>query len=179
MNNWILPAETLVEIAIWMEEPGYFLGCCYGMLRQIDRFNRHPYRWIAAVQDAIEFDEPERLEWHADFVRANVDAAKIVISNCLLSKGENIIWKAWNLYGGKLWMHAATTVGGDWIWHDYSCKIIDIEDRWLGRLILPTILRGDNINTDKRPVVYQQFVHCIRTMKLTMVEGPDGWEFVG
>jgi hypothetical protein len=73
-------------------------------------------------------------------------------------------------------MQAITNVGGDWIRYDYSCTKTShiITTRWIFER-----LRYDNISADKGPVIYQQFVRRTGAMKLTMVEGPDGWEFVG
>jgi Uri superfamily endonuclease len=173
-----LPVEMLVEIAVWMDEPGSMLGCCYTMLRQIDRFNRHPYRWIVATMDAIDNDDPSMLEWHVDYVRGNKAAVEYVITNCILSpNNDKIIQKLYDLYGGDSFMCLTTL--NKFMWTDFGVRMMD-ENGTEVPIIVPThyinlLLSFGTADADDKPVIFHQYREAANVNNLKVVRNGTGW----
>jgi hypothetical protein len=172
-----LPVEMLVEVAIWMDEPGNLLGSCYTMLRQIDRFNRHPYRWAAATQDAVDNDDPSMLEWHVDYIKDNIGALDFVITNCMLSpNADRIIQKLYDLYGGDAFMCVTTLNKAMLI--DLGAQVVD-GDNSVAMVIqaahVRLMLTCDIANASDKPVVLIPYRTAVIAYGLSIVRGDSGW----
>jgi len=173
-----LPVEILVEVAVWMDKPGPLLGCCYTMLRQIDRFNRHPYRWIAATMDAIDNDDPSMLEWHVDYVRGNQAAVEYVITNCILSPNNGkIIQKLYDLYGGDNFMCLTTL--NKYMWTDFGARMMDENDTKVP-IIVPThyislLLSFGTADAGDQPVILHQYREAANANNLKVVRNGTSW----
>jgi hypothetical protein len=154
-----LPVEMLVEIAIWMEHPGRLLTTSSLMMRQLDAFSRHPYRWIASLAEAVDNDDPYPLTRHADVIRDDSEKMRFVIEQICLSSKPRLVKAAFKMFGGAAWM-CITTQNDNYCWYSYS--ISNTRDSTEVKLITPAVvqylMQYHNICADRVPVIFPQYI---------------------